>query len=85
MVLCTTKWSDVKEEDGERHTKELVDVYWKEIIEHRSTVHALKNSCPSAWKVLDLIIESNREKMRALQIQKELVDDRKLIPDTEES
>ena len=33
--------------------------------------------------MVDLIIESNREKMRALQIQKELVDDHKLIPDTE--
>ena len=83
VVLCTTKWSDVEEEDGEGRTEELVHGYWKEMIEHKSTVHALKNCCQSAWNVVDLIIESNREKMRALQIQKELVDDHKLIPDTE--
>jgi hypothetical protein len=83
VVLCTTKWSDVKKEDGERRTKQLEKVYWKEMIEHGSTVLALEDSCQSAWMVVDLIIESNYEKIGALQIQKELVDDRKLIPDTE--
>lgn len=100
VVLCTTKWSQVEEEVGERRTEHLKGVFWKEMIEHGSTVLALndqnvglpadlamspENSCRfvSAWRVVNLIIESNREKMTALQIQKELVDDRKPIPDTE--
>ena len=82
VVLCTTKWSEVDAEVGKQRTEQLKGDFWKEMIEHRSTVLALYSE-NSAWEVVNLIIESNREKMTALQIQKELVDDRKLIPDTE--
>ena len=84
VVLCTTKWSDIYEEDGERRTEQLKDIYWKEMIKGGSTVHKFKHSQKSAWDVIAPIIEQHRNgKMDALQIQEELVNEMKLIPDTE--
>ena len=68
VVLCTTKWSEVDAEVGKKRTEQLKRDFWKEMIEHRSTVLAL-DSENSAWEVVNLIIESNREKMTALQHQ----------------
>ena len=84
VVLCTTKWSDTYEEEGERRTAELEETYWKEMIESGSTVRKLENSQTSAWSVIAPIIGQNRYgKMDPLQIQEELVEDMKSIPETE--
>jgi len=85
VVLCTTKWSDIyQEEEGERRTKQLKEIYWKEMIEGGSTVHRFEDSQKAAWDVIAPIIEEDRiGKMDALQIQEELVEAKKLIPETE--
>jgi hypothetical protein len=84
VVLCTTKWSDIYEEEGERRTEQLKEIYWKEMMERGSTVCKFKDSQESARDVIASIIEEDRiGKMDALQIQEELVTAKKLIPDTE--
>jgi hypothetical protein len=84
VVFCTTKWSDIYEEDGERRTGNLKESYWKEMIESGSTVHKFEDSQESAWDVIAPIIEEDRiGKMDPLQIQEELVEAKKLIPYTE--
>ena len=84
VVLCTTKWSDIYQEDGERRTEQLKGNYWKEMTEGGSTVRKFEDSQKSAWDVIAPIIEGDRiGKMDALQIQEELVEAKKLIPDTE--
>ena len=84
VVLCTTKWSDIYQNDGEKRIKQLKENYWKEMIQGGSTVCRFEDSQQSAWDVITPIIEKDRfGKMDALQIQMELVEARKLIPDTD--
>ena len=83
VVFCTTKWSDIYPEEGERRTEQLKESYWKEMTEGGSTIHKFEDSQKSAWDVIAPIIEKDRYgKMDALQIQEELVEAKKLIPDT---
>ena len=93
VVLCTTKWSDkvvgfgsdIHQEKAERRTELLKESHWKEMIQSGSTLHKFEDSQKSAWDVIAPIIEEDRfENMDALQIQKELVEAKKLMPDTEE-
>ncbi|EDR05877.1 uncharacterized protein LACBIDRAFT_329339 [Laccaria bicolor S238N-H82] len=84
VVLCTTKWSDIYQKDGESRTEQLKDDYWKEMMDGGSTVRKFEDSQESAWDVIAPIIAGVEiGKMDALQIQEELVEARKLIPDTE--
>ena len=84
MVLCTTKWSDIYQEDGEKRIEQLKEMRWKEMIKAGSTVRKFEDSQKSAWDVIALIIEEDRiGKMDALQIQEELVEAKKVIPNTE--
>ena len=84
VVLCTTMWSDICEEEGERRAEQLKEIYWKEMTEGGSIVRKFEDSQKSAWDVIAPIIEGDRiGKMDALQIQEELVEAKKLIPDTE--
>ena len=83
VVLCTTKWSDIYEEEGERRIEQLKGGHWKEMIEGGSTVCEFEDSQESAWDVIAPIIEKDRyKKMDALEIQKELVEAKKLLPET---
>ena len=85
VVICTTKWSTIlKEEEGEGRTEQLKEKYWKEMIEGGSTLRKFEDSQKSAWDVIAPIIEKDRHgKIDALQIQEEMVEGRKLIPETE--
>ena len=82
VVLCTTKWSDIYQEDGDKRTKQLKENYWKEMIDGGSTVRKFEDSQKSAWDVIVPIIKGH-QKMDALQIQRELVELEKVVPDTE--
>ena len=85
VVICTTMWSTIlTEEEGESRTELLKEQHWKEMIEGGSTVRKFEDSQKSAWDVIALIIEKDRYgKMAALQIQEEMVEGRKVIPETE--
>ena len=84
VVLCTTKWSDIYEEDGKKRTTRLEEECWKEMILSGSTVCKFKDSQESAWEVISPIIKKDRYgKMDALQIQVELAEAGRLIPETE--
>jgi len=83
VVLCTTKWSNIDQNDGEMHYQELIDKYWRKLIARGSTVHKFDGFQKSAWEVVNLIVERRDATAEVLQIQRELVDVRKFIPDTE--
>lgn len=83
VILGTTKWGDVFKEDGDRRTQQLCDNYWREMLDHGSKVFRFEDSSKSAWAMVNSIIELNRSRAEVLQIQRELVDALKLIPDTE--
>ncbi|EDR05775.1 uncharacterized protein LACBIDRAFT_302488 [Laccaria bicolor S238N-H82] len=60
VVLCTTKWSDIIPEEGEKRTEQLKKIYWKEMIEGGSTVCKFEDSRKSAWDVIAPIIEGHQ-------------------------
>ncbi|KAH7925385.1 hypothetical protein BV22DRAFT_437408 [Leucogyrophana mollusca] len=82
VVLATTKWVNITEGAGERHEGQLKDTFWKNLIDEGSEMTRFLNDSKSAWAIVDHIVASSDE-LRALQIQRELVDLQKLIPETE--
>ena len=33
VVLCTTKWSEIYQEEGEKRAEQLKEIYWKEMLD----------------------------------------------------
>lgn len=83
VILGTTKWNDVFKEDGDMRIQQLRENYWRDMLDHGSKVFKFEDSSKSAWTIVDSIVELNRSRAEVLQIQRELVDALKLIPDTE--
>ena len=83
VILGTTGWSDILDEDGDMRTQQLRDNYWRDMSDHGSKIFKFEDSPKSAWEMVDLIVELNRSRGRVLQTQREMVDGLKLIPDTE--
>jgi hypothetical protein len=89
VVLVTSKWKRIPDQDGKKREKELEGIHWKIMIEKGVKVLSFQDSQSSALDVIDFILKrtSERKKLqikeKALQIQTELVDDRKFIPQTE--
>lgn len=91
VVLVTSKWGRLPVENGieygRRREEELRGIHWKSMIEKGSKVRSFRDSRQSAWDVVDLFLEraskQKQIKEKALQIQTELVVDRKFIPQTQ--
>ena len=64
-------------------TQLLRDNHWQDMLHHGSQIFKFEDSSESAWKMVDSIVDLNRSRGQVLQIQRELVDALKLIPDTE--
>jgi hypothetical protein len=82
VVLVTTKWGEIGEAVGEQREKELIDTHWKTMMNQGSQIRRYKRSYDSAWEIVSLIREKWKKGL-PLQIQKELVDLQKRIPQTE--
>jgi len=73
IVLTTTMWDEVEEEEGRRREDELKDKFWKTMIERGSSVKRFLNTRESAFDVLAPIFEEvNRTNV--LLLQKEMTD-----------
>ncbi|KAH7920365.1 P-loop containing nucleoside triphosphate hydrolase protein [Leucogyrophana mollusca] len=82
VVLATTKWANVTEGAGKRHEGQLKNTFWKNLINEGSEMTRFLNDSKSAWAIVDHIVASSDE-LRALHIQRELVDLQTVIPETE--
>jgi hypothetical protein len=82
VVLVTTKWGTIEEDVGEQREKRLKEVFWKTMVDHGSQIRGYKRSYDSAWEIVNLIREKEKKGL-PIQIQKELVDLQKRIPQTE--
>ncbi|KAH7925408.1 hypothetical protein BV22DRAFT_1065062 [Leucogyrophana mollusca] len=80
VILATTKWSDVLYETGRSRERQLSGTFWRDMIDHGSRMAQFRGDHASAWTIVNLIIKKDP---LILQIQKELVDLGKLIPETE--
>jgi len=81
VVLVTTKWAQVDESVGREREQELAELYWKQMLDRGSRVDRFKHSYESAWDIIAPIVE--KDALDYIQIQRELVDLRKRLPDTD--
>lgn len=85
VVLATTKWGLVNEQDGTKREAQLLSGLWKDIISAGSSVDRFDNTRESAWRIIKRILHKfeNTYNSDSLQIQGELVDFIYRIPETE--
>ena len=84
VVLGTTKWDQISPADGEQRQKQLQGECWKEMIEQGSEVYACKEVTESARAVVNIILRKIQASgvYDSIQIQEELVNLDKYIPET---
>ncbi|KAG6811110.1 hypothetical protein H0H92_008957 [Tricholoma furcatifolium] len=84
IVLATTKWSEIPEEVGERREEQLRDRHWKWMLDLGAKLGRFTGSSESGWNLLHIILDqANALDVDALEIQQELVEIKKILPDTE--
>ena len=84
IVLGTTKWALNVPDSRLRH-EQLVAEYWKPLLDKGAKAFCIDNTAESAWKLIERIISPRAQKTlndTVLQIQREMVDKNKLIPET---
>ena len=82
VVLVTTKWGEIRKEVGEQREKRLKETHWKTMIDHGSQIRRYNCSYDSAWEIVNLIRKKEKTDL-PIQVQKELVDLQKRLPQTE--
>ncbi|KAF8891121.1 hypothetical protein CPB84DRAFT_1748976 [Gymnopilus junonius] len=90
VVLGTTMWdTSATKSECEAYEQEMKNDYWQPLIEKGSMVKRFTYNQASAWEIVNALLEPLKEREfrgeleQALQIQKELVDDHKLLLQTE--
>jgi len=83
VVLGTTKWSEVNEAVGDDRLKQLENNFWKEMIQGGSKVFKFDKTYESAWNMVNHLLRKHHLNYDVLQLQQELVDLHKIIPDTD--
>jgi len=73
VVLVTTKWDEVDEEDGAAAEKQLKSIYWKSMINLHASAGRFEETHESAFRLIAPFLSETNSRI-ALSIQKELVD-----------
>ena len=58
IILGTTKWDKLTLEAGEERQRELVHGYWKEMVQHGSTIMRVQGGDSSIWKIIEYILDN---------------------------
>ncbi|KAJ5961653.1 hypothetical protein N7501_006594 [Penicillium viridicatum] len=86
VILATTMWEKVSQEDGERREQELerTSDFWGEMIMRGAQVKRHQNNTNSAWGLVDIFASKNSTKRKAvLTIQQEMVVQHKPLDKTD--
>ncbi|KAG6913487.1 hypothetical protein DXG01_006489 [Tephrocybe rancida] len=81
IVLATTKWSDVREDDGRRRERLLEHHHWKDMLDSGSVMFRYNGTQDSAQTIINQILA--QEPLNAVQIQEEMIDGKKVVAETE--
>ena len=81
VVLVTTMWDKVQHDTGIRREKELIENYWKTMVNYGASTARSSNSTESAWKIVDIILKQHETEV--LLLQEEIVDLKKALNETE--
>jgi hypothetical protein len=79
VVLTTSHWSRVSEQEGTRREADLKEIFWKDIVSRGATLARYSGDQQSGLALLDMLINKSRV---VLEIQRELVDEVKELIDT---
>ncbi|KAH7905582.1 hypothetical protein BJ138DRAFT_1138234 [Hygrophoropsis aurantiaca] len=80
VIIATTKWGNVKPDEGERRASQL-ETFWEDMLSAGSQMARFDKSHKSAWAMVETII--SKKPLDALQIQNEMVNLGKRLPQTE--
>ncbi|TGJ77597.1 hypothetical protein E0Z10_g10674 [Xylaria hypoxylon] len=82
VILATTMWDKVEEQEGARREKELQDrpEFWGWMISKGSSCHQLDNTAESKKRIVHLL--ANHDEPVATDIQTQLVDERRRLDQT---
>ncbi|KAL3456144.1 P-loop containing nucleoside triphosphate hydrolase protein [Aspergillus heterothallicus] len=86
VLLTTTMWERVSEDDGERREQELIRTseFWGEMILRGAQVKRHHNTDESAWRLVDIFAATDSTKQKeVLNIQTEMVVERKPLGETD--
>ena len=84
VLMMTTMWDDLENEEmGELREEELKTRYWYPMISQGSEAIRYFNSIDSAWKILDRFLDASKERLKAIQLQKETVKQQKALSKTD--
>ena len=75
VVLVTTMWNEVSQDEGQCREQELHNDFWHLMIRLGSTTHRFDLTEESAWDIINCILEERRP----LQIQREMANEHKSI------
>jgi len=87
VVLVTTKWGRLSQDDGSRRETELKGVHWKDMLDKGSKVKRFLGDQDSAWNVLSIFLKRASEHYQDpgqeinLQIQEEIAVKCRIIPE----
>ena len=83
IVLVTTMWDLEDLSVGLKREEELRSTYWKDMIQLGSHTSRFWGTHASAWEIIDhLNLNDPRQTRQPLQIQREMVDQRKQLQET---
>jgi len=84
VLMMTTMWDDLDSaEMGELREEELKTHYWYPMISQGSEAIRYLNNVDSAWKILDRFLDTSKERLKAIQLQKETVKQQKALSKTD--
>ncbi|KAH7905077.1 P-loop containing nucleoside triphosphate hydrolase protein [Hygrophoropsis aurantiaca] len=82
VILVTTKWTSLPDENsGVKREEQLKNTFWKDMIDQGSKIARFHDTCESAWDIVEPILKEDQSTV--LHIQKELVELKKFLPQTE--
>ncbi|KAH7925400.1 hypothetical protein BV22DRAFT_439623 [Leucogyrophana mollusca] len=58
VVLATTKWDDIQEDEGQRRQQQRSE-RWQEMLDQGSYLVRFTNTRQSAWEVVDLLLQNH--------------------------
>ena len=80
VILTTTMWSRVKAEVGSQREKQLLEKYWKPMLDLGSGMHRFLGTHESAWSIIDVFLKKDQND--TLLLQEEMVDLEKRLSET---
>lgn len=58
VILATTRWSDVEPVASVKRERELINEYWKDMLDHGSNTIRFTDTPQSAWDIVKIVLKN---------------------------